>query len=123
MILHSDISAGYSPSIFNAMRVAIHASKALSLSVNETNYQTLTHQEAFYLATLGGARGLPAWRITIKSICQCGELQLRAFASYLSVGITCFATGDTKKSYSTHVHLRCYIEMFVPIYQCSVEMM
>ena len=60
MILHSDISAGYSPSMFNAMRVAIHASKALSLTVNETDYQPLTHHEAFYLATLGGAQGLPA---------------------------------------------------------------
>ena len=54
------MSAGYSPSIFNAMRVAIHASKALSLTVNETNYQPLTHHEAFYLATLGGAQGQPA---------------------------------------------------------------
>ena len=54
---HLDIAAGYSPSIFNAMRVAIHASKALSLTVNETNYQPLTHHEAFYLATLGGAQG------------------------------------------------------------------
>ena len=59
-IIHLDISAGYSPSIFNAMRVAIHASKALSLTVNETNYQPLTHHEAFYLATLGGAQGQPA---------------------------------------------------------------
>ena len=58
MILHSDISAGYSPSMFNAMRVAIHASKALSLTINETDYQPLTHHEAFYLATMGGAQGL-----------------------------------------------------------------
>ena len=53
------MSAGYSPSIFNAMRVAIHASKALSLTVNETDYRPLTHHEAFYLATMGGARGKP----------------------------------------------------------------
>ena len=63
MILHSDISAGYSPSIFNAMRDAIHTSKALSLTINTTNYQPLTHHEAFYLATLGGAQGLPVWRM------------------------------------------------------------
>ena len=56
-----DISGGHSPSILNAMQVAIHTSKALSLTVNtETNYQPLTHHEAFYLATLGGAQGLPA---------------------------------------------------------------
>ena len=55
--IHTDISAGYSPSVFNAMRVAIHTSKALSLTVNRTDYQPLTHHEAFYLATLGGAQG------------------------------------------------------------------
>ena len=59
-IIHSDISGGYSPSILNAMRVAIHASKALSFTVNETDYQPLTHHEAFYLGTLGGAQGQPA---------------------------------------------------------------
>ena len=42
------------------MRVAIHASKARSVTVNTTNYQPLTHHEAFYLATLGGAQGQPA---------------------------------------------------------------
>ena len=56
-VIHSDISGGYSPSIFNAMRVAIHASKALSLTINETDYRPLTHHEAFYLATIGGAQG------------------------------------------------------------------
>ena len=56
-VIHSDISGGYSPSIFNAMRVAIHASKALSLTINETDYWPLTHHEAFYLATMGGAQG------------------------------------------------------------------
>ena len=55
--LISDISGGYSPSVFNAMQVAIHTSKALSLTVNKTDYQPLTHHEAFYLATLGGAQG------------------------------------------------------------------
>ena len=56
-VIYSDISGGYSPSIFNAMRVAIHASKALSLTMNQTNYRPLTHHEAFYLATMGGAQG------------------------------------------------------------------
>ena len=55
--IHSDISGGYSPSMFNAMRVAIHASKALSLNMNQTTYRPLTHHEAFYLATMGGAQG------------------------------------------------------------------
>ena len=60
ILYYSDMSAGYSPSIFNAMRVAIHASKALSLTVNETDYRPLTHHEAFHMATLGGAKGQPA---------------------------------------------------------------
>ena len=55
--IHSDVSGGYSPSMFNAMRVAIHASKALSLNMNQTTYRPLTHHEAFYLATMGGAQG------------------------------------------------------------------
>ena len=42
------------------MRVAIHASKALSVTVNTTDYRPLTHHETFYLATLGGAQGQPA---------------------------------------------------------------
>ena len=56
----SDISAGYSTSILNAMRVALHASLALSLNLTRdlpADYTALTLAEGFYLATLGGAEG------------------------------------------------------------------
>ena len=50
------------------MRVAIHASKALKLTASDTNYRPLTHHEAFYLATMGGAQGqltdIRVWRCT-----------------------------------------------------------
>lgn len=51
-----DVSGGYSPSIFDAMRTAVHASKAMSFEKPE-GYKPITHHEALYLATLGGAKG------------------------------------------------------------------
>ena len=51
-----DVSGGYSPSMFSAMRTAIDASRALGFSKGE-GYKTLTHHEALYMATLGGAKG------------------------------------------------------------------
>ena len=56
----SDISAGYSTSILNAMRVALHVSLALSQNLTRdlpAGYTALTLAEGFYLATLGGAEG------------------------------------------------------------------
>ena len=56
----SDVSAGYSTSILNAMRVALHVSLALSLNLTRdlpAGYTALTLAEGFYLATLGGAEG------------------------------------------------------------------
>lgn len=50
------VSGGYSPSVFNAMRTAIDASRAIGFSKGE-GYKTLTHHEALYMATLGGAKG------------------------------------------------------------------
>ena len=56
-VIHSDISGGYSPSMFNAMRVTLHASRTLKWTASDPNYRQLTHHEAFYLATMGGAQG------------------------------------------------------------------
>ena len=56
----SDVSAGYSTSILNAMRVALHVSLALSLNLTRNlpaGYTALTLAEGFYLATIGGAEG------------------------------------------------------------------
>ena len=66
MLLSSNISAdsaGYSISILNALRVGIHASKALSLNITgniPADYTALTLAEGFYLATMGGAEGTDA---------------------------------------------------------------
>lgn len=50
------MGGGYSSSILDAMRKAIDVSKALSFSKQE-GYQPITHHEALYMATLGGAKG------------------------------------------------------------------
>ena len=56
MTLYVDVSGGYSPSVFSAMRTAIDASRAIGFSKGE-GYKTLTHHDALYMATLGGAKG------------------------------------------------------------------
>ena len=55
----SDVSGGYHPSVFDALRVAIHASKALGFGKVTSSYKAISHHEGFYLATLGGAQGIP----------------------------------------------------------------
>ena len=52
-----DLSGGYSPSVFSAIRTSIDASKAVSFNRHD-GYKTVSHHEALYMATLGGARGL-----------------------------------------------------------------
>lgn len=52
----TDVSGGYSCSIMDAMRTAVASSHAIGFSQPE-GYQTLSHHEAFFMATLGGARG------------------------------------------------------------------
>lgn len=52
--LGTDCSAGYSPSLLNAIRCAVHVSN--TLSILRPNYQQLSVQECFRLATLGGAQ-------------------------------------------------------------------
>lgn len=54
--LGTDVSGGYAVSIMDAMRQAIIASKALYF--HDKTYKPLTVPEAFYLATLGGAKAL-----------------------------------------------------------------
>lgn len=54
--LGTDIAAGTSISIQNAMRLAIFASNALAIHRNESN--VTTPKNAFYMATLGGAKTL-----------------------------------------------------------------
>jgi guanine deaminase len=48
--LGTDVSGGYSPSMLNAMRMAI-ATSAVHTAQNQA--KPLSHIEAFYLATLG----------------------------------------------------------------------
>lgn len=63
--LATDVSGGYNPSMIDAMRVAIMASKALSISQNSTGSKneevfdhTLSTENAFYMATMGSAEAL-----------------------------------------------------------------
>lgn len=60
--IYADVSGGYSPSMFDAMRTAIHASKAVSF-LKPDGYQTISHHEALYLATLGGAKGNHGYKL------------------------------------------------------------
>ncbi|PSN46075.1 Guanine deaminase [Blattella germanica] len=55
--LGTDVSGGYSPSILDAIRNALDVSIHISLGA-QMGYIPLNYHEAFYLATLGGARAL-----------------------------------------------------------------
>ena len=54
--LGTDISGGYSPSMYNALRNAIISSTVIF--DHNKNFNYLSYEEAFYLATMGGARVL-----------------------------------------------------------------
>jgi hypothetical protein len=55
---HLDVSGGYSTSILNAIRSALQTSiHILFEKSKDSNYVPLSYHEAFYLATLGGAKG------------------------------------------------------------------
>ncbi|XP_066567262.1 guanine deaminase [Amia ocellicauda] len=54
--LGTDVAGGYSPSMLDAIRRAVDTSKALT--INNPGYETLTYQEIFRLATLGGSQAL-----------------------------------------------------------------
>lgn len=54
-----DVAGGYSPSMLDAMRRTLDTSKALT--IQDPQHQTLTFEEVFRLATLGGSKGkIPA---------------------------------------------------------------
>ena len=55
----SDVSGGYSPSILDSIRMCLHTSKAVLFQKQdqEKSYAPLSHHEALYLATMGGAQG------------------------------------------------------------------
>ena len=56
--LGTDVGAGYSLSMFSEMREAIESSKTIHFLDPSANYKPITSIEAFYLATLGGAKAL-----------------------------------------------------------------
>jgi guanine deaminase len=56
--LGTDVGAGYSLSMFSEMREAIESSKTIHFLDSSNNYKPMTSIEAFYLATLGGAKAL-----------------------------------------------------------------
>jgi len=58
MGLGTDVAGGYSLSMLNEMKEAIETSKTLYRSSNEKSGKPMTLAEAFYLATLGGAKVL-----------------------------------------------------------------
>lgn len=53
--LNSDVAGGYSASMLDAVRRALDVSKILS--IQDPEYNTLTFEEVFRLATLGGSQG------------------------------------------------------------------
>ncbi len=56
--LGTDVGAGYCLSMFSEMREAIESSKTINFLHPDKDYIPLSPAEAFYLATLGGARVL-----------------------------------------------------------------
>ena len=51
-----DVAGGYSPSMLNAQRTAVHSSNAISFQ-KQSGYNTLNYKEVFRLATLDGSKG------------------------------------------------------------------
>ncbi|XP_077097137.1 guanine deaminase [Siphateles boraxobius] len=54
--LGTDVAGGYSPSMLDAMRRTLDTSK--TLTIQDPQHQTLTFEEVFRLATLGGSEAL-----------------------------------------------------------------
>lgn len=55
-----DVAGGYHPSVFDALRMSIIVSKTLTFnreSIDAGKYQFISHHDAFYMATIGGAQG------------------------------------------------------------------
>ena len=49
--------------MLDAIRHAVHTSNMLHITNGDKHYQFLSHNEAFYMATMGGARGMMCGRI------------------------------------------------------------
>lgn len=58
----ADVAGGYSPSILDAIRRALDTSKALT--IQDPEHQTLTFEEVFRLATLGGSEGMLLYNLS-----------------------------------------------------------
>lgn len=52
-----DVAGGYSASMLDAVRRALDASKVLT--IQDPKYKTLSFEEVFRIATLGGSQGKP----------------------------------------------------------------
>ena len=57
------MSGGYHPSVLSALRMTVSVSKALQFGRKEEN--NISHHEAFFMATLGGAQGMSMNAITV----------------------------------------------------------
>lgn len=78
MGLGTDVAGGYSLSMFSEMREAIENSKQLALFSKGEKPKPMSLEEAFYLATLGGARVLSLEN-------QTGSLELGKKADFLVI--------------------------------------
>lgn len=61
----SDVAGGYSASMLDAMRRALEVSKFLTIQNVEQN--TLTFEEVFRLATLGGSQGMTQTQLSFRN--------------------------------------------------------
>lgn len=88
--LGTDVSGGYSPSMFDAMRQAILSSRTLEEGVNHNipakergvPNSRITFKEAIYIATLGGAKALHMPTAQFKEDCYFDALLIDANAPY-----------------------------------------
>lgn len=57
-----DVAGGFASSILDAIRHAMHATNALHVKAEENGqtYKSLSLDEALYMATMGGAKGIMA---------------------------------------------------------------
>ena len=90
---NSDLSGGHTPSILSAMRSAIDTSRAAHF--NKEEFRTgdvrdcenaISHHHAFYMATLGGAKGQSSyWRASEASETLSGlfNRELRIYIIYI----------------------------------------
>jgi len=95
--LGTDISGGYSPSLFDGCRHALSASRMLQSGVHAglptqergAPGDPITHQEAFWLATAGGAEALdlPAGSFRVGHEFDALRIDTRAKASNIRISV------------------------------------